>query len=789
MRHLTFRRKIILLAIAIVAIVQLATFVLVLDALRRDSETQANRAVALADAVLDEFMRNRNEQLLTTANVLVSDYAFRDAVAQGESPTIRSVLINHAARAGADVSMLLDLDGNIIASSLEDEAGSAVVPQVSAPEFEQTDLGTHGVLFVGDRAYQIVDVLVRSPLPSARVLLGFEIGAGLAMHVRSLTGLDVTFLSLGDSETRVVSSTLRDVPLEAALGQVPVFGPRSRGPGVAESDEYYTLLRPFLVGAQDMYAVLQLSKSQAMASYERIRLILIAVIASSLAVAVAGAFWVARMVTKPVDELAAAARRMREGVYTEIVEASSGDELGELAAGFNAMQAAIAERQKQILHIAYHDSLTELPNRQSILEGLKSLMSSHGKLAVIVFSITRFSRIVSSVGHHASDGLIRRVAQVLRGLVEGHHVLGHMNGHEFVLVLPAAEHAEAEALVVRIANVLHSGVEVDGANFSLHLNAGIASFPTDCEEPAGLLHRASIARAEAEARQELLVPYRRDQQDRALRQIRIIGDFPRAIENDELEVNFQPKIDCRTLDVCGAEALVRWRHPELGLLAPYDFVDAIEQAGSIAHLTRWVTRAAVEQCRQWRRQQIGIGISINISVEDLVDENLPFFLLELAREHGLKPSEITLEVTESAIMRNVFKAVSVISCIHELGFRLAIDDFGTGQSSLAQLRRLPVDELKIDKSFIMNLDDSRNEAIVHATIEMAHRLDLSICAEGIESLDVIAKLRGMGAEYGQGFAIAKPLAAAEFAEWYANWPHESAREPREPRELSSGTLS
>jgi EAL domain-containing protein (putative c-di-GMP-specific phosphodiesterase class I) len=214
---------------------------------------------------------------------------------------------------------------------------------------------------------------------------------------------------------------------------------------------------------------------------------------------------------------------------------------------------------------------------------------------------------------------------------------------------------------------------------------------------------------------------------------------------------------------------VRWQHPELGLLAPDSFIDAIEQAGGIAHLTRWVLREAVTRCAAWRAQGIRLSIAANISVDDLVDEYLPYFLLDIVKQNGLEPKDVTLEVTESAIMHNVHKSLAVVSCIHELGFRIAVDDFGTGQSALAQLKRLPVDELKIDKSFVLGMHDPKDEAIVRATVDLAHKLGLTVVAEGVETADALDRLASFGCEYAQGYHIGKPLPPGDFLAWLAQW--------------------
>jgi EAL domain-containing protein (putative c-di-GMP-specific phosphodiesterase class I) len=257
--------------------------------------------------------------------------------------------------------------------------------------------------------------------------------------------------------------------------------------------------------------------------------------------------------------------------------------------------------------------------------------------------------------------------------------------------------------------------------------------------------------------------------------MRIVGDFPQALKNEELRLFLQPKIDCGTLQVVGAEALVRWHHPKLGLLMPGDFVDPIEQAGGIAHLTRWVLREAVAQCRRWRDCGVVLSIAANISVDDLVDEYLPYFLLEIVEQQRLKPADLTLEVTESAIMHNVHKSLAVVTCIHELGFRIAVDDFGTGQSALAQLKRLPLDELKIDKSFVMSGSDPRDRAILKSTVDLEHQLGLAVVAEGVEDEAALERVAELGCEYAQGYGIGRPMPEADVAAWLAAW-----RTPRAP---------
>jgi diguanylate cyclase (GGDEF)-like protein len=433
------------------------------------------------------------------------------------------------------------------------------------------------------------------------------------------------------------------------------------------------------------------------------------------------------------------------------------------------MQQAIADRERHIFHQAHHDSLSGLPNRELLLSQLRAALEGAKTLSVVSLALDRFDGIVSSLGHRAGDEAVKQAAAVLRERVGEGQVLGHLGGQEFVIGLPGLDVQQAAQWIDYQANLLRAGVRVEGANISLQATAGIACFPEHSRDPAELCRRASTARADALARHETSAVYRLGQEDKSRRLIRIVGDFPLALERDELRVAFQPKVACGTRELYGAEALVRWQHPELGLLMPDAFVPAIEQAGGIAHLTRWVLRESVKRAAAWRDQGVHVSMAVNISVDDLVDEYLPYYLLDLVKQHGLATAQVTLEVTESAMMHNVHKSLAVVTCIHELGFRISVDDFGTGQSALAQLKRLPVDELKIDKSFVLGIQDRKDAAIVRATIDLAHQLGLTVVAEGVENAEALEQLATFGCEYAQGYHIGKPLAPHDFLAWLSQW--------------------
>ena len=764
MKQYGFRHKILMLAVALVFTTQLVMLVPVLGLNKRDSDAQADRTVGLAGALFDEFMRNRDEGHERTVGVVVSDYAFKEAVASGDDDaTARSALRNHANRVQASAAAVLNLDGTVRVSFTSDDR---TVPSFSSAAFAAIENGSpHSVIEIGGVPYQTVTVPLRAPDIRAWVMLGFPIDYALATQLKDLTGVDVSFLSVNGVAPRILSSTL---PMEARpnalAGLDPALTDVQRGGTGAGG--HVSMLHPF-PSSDGVYVAMQLSESVAAASYRRVRNFVYAIMGFSLLLAISGSFWLAKTVTRPVHDLAEAARRMREGVYNEPINIRTADEFGELAGSFNAMQQAIADRERRIVHQAHHDSLSGLPNREAVVALLRDAIEQHEKLAVVSLGLDRVAGIVSSLGHRAGDEVVKLAAGALRSRLRDTEVLGHLSAHEFVIGLPGRDAREAVEWIEFQADALRAGLRVSNANISLQATGGVACYPEHSEDAAELCRRASSARSEALARHQTAAVYRLGQDDRSLQQIKIVGDFPRALRDGELRLFMQPKLDLTTREIYGAEALVRWQHPELGLLYPDAFIAAVEQAGSIAHLTRWVLREAIARCAAWRNQGVILSVAVNISVDDLTDEYLPYFLLELMQKHHLAPHMLTLEVTESAIMHNVQKSLAVVNCIHELGFRLAIDDFGTGHSALSQLKRLPVDELKIDKSFVTRNDDAKDDAILRATIDLAHQLGLTVVAEGVEDDTAIARLAALGCEYAQGYGIAKPMPQEHLLSWLA----------------------
>jgi diguanylate cyclase (GGDEF)-like protein len=387
--------------------------------------------------------------------------------------------------------------------------------------------------------------------------------------------------------------------------------------------------------------------------------------------------------------------------------------------------------------------------------------------------------ISSTLGHSAGDDLIRLAAKHLRINIDRGEVLSHLGGDQFILIIPGAETDGALECAEKIHGILAAGVTLENVNISLQSEIGIAGYPEHADSAASLLRNAAIARSEAHTRGEPVMIFMRGREDDYVRRLHIVNDLRGAFHREEVQVWYQSKVALLDGNPSGAEALVRWQHPEYGWLPPDEFVPAAEEAGTIIHLTRYVLKQAIAECRNWKTSGYSMQVSVNISARDLCDDYLPYYVLQLLKEHDLEPQRLTLEVTENSVIQQLRRAITVLECLRDIGVRISMDDFGTGQSSLTQLKNIPLNELKIDKSFVINLaTDKQNEAIVRATIELAHSLGIDVVAEGVEDEYSLRFLSGAGCEEAQGYFFSKPVPSRKFLNWLAGYKPASYGERR-----------
>jgi diguanylate cyclase (GGDEF)-like protein len=775
----SFRTKLLLLTIVPLAVAQVVTLFAVMQTVEDDIRIGAQESLQLGAVVANEFLAARTEQLRTSVEVLAADYGLKEATATGDAATIRSVLENHSKRVGADIAALVDLDGVLITSTLDEMARSRVdvvqlLADASQAQRETTTL-------VGDSAYHLFAVPLRAPVTIGWVVLGFSIDDTLSERLSGLTGLNVSLIHT-DGRFNTVLSTQSSEPerIDPMQAMDVVYMPSSA------IDQALTIQTPFIRGDASVLVVLQRSLREAMIPYTEARKGLLAFGAGLLILVALAGGWFSTTIARPLRTLGAAARRMISGDYNTSVAIKSDDEFGELASSFNSMQTAIAEREQRISHHALHDSLTDLPNRALILKDLTQLIEHARKtesaITVLSIRLIRMSEISSTLGHNASDELIRMAARLLQANLDNAEVLGHTGTHEFVILLPEHNIESSLSFVDRIEGLLGSGVSMGRVNVMLQTEIGVAEFPRHGSAANDLLRFAAIARAEAEAGNERVCIYQKGREDEFLRRLKIVNDLPTALGRGDIETWFQPKVSLPDGKVCGAEALVRWQHDELGFLNPDDFIPAAEQSGTIVLLTRHVIAEAVRQCREWEKEGYRLQISVNLSARDLLDEYLPYHVMQTLKDHGLEADRLTLEVTESSIMEDLRRATAVLDLLKDIGAKISMDDFGTGHSSLAQLRNIPLDELKIDKSFIMDLtEDAHNESIVRTTVELAHGMGLDVVAEGVEDKSTMRRIASLGCQQAQGYFLSKPAPPEDLLCWMQAFEPMSYKDRRSNR--------
>lgn len=483
-----------------------------------------------------------------------------------------------------------------------------------------------------------------------------------------------------------------------------------------------------------------------------------------------GALLLSRTITRPIQRFAAAARRIGLGDYTQPMMADGSDAITELAAAMNTMQNDIAEREEEVTFQAHFDRLTGLPNRFQAEQKLQALLAklADGEvpISVMVVDLNSFSEIGASFGRDIGDALLAQAAERLRATVDARHTVARLEGDEFLIILEGVSPSEAWETAQDIRRLLGAGLSVRDVNVSVDTDVGICAFPEHGMNTDMLLLHAAVAKNDARGTPDGISIYETGKEERYVRELAILGDLRRAVREHELKLYMQPKVLLSDGTVCGAEALVRWDHPTLGFLPPQDFIHIAARSGNIPLITQWALETAVRECRLWLEEGLDIPVSVNLTGEDLLDPKLPVYIVETLRDHDLDPRYLTLEITENSLVHDFDYATAVLQCLRDLGTRVAIDDFGTGHSSLAWIKNLPVDELKIDRSFVSELPDNRKDvAIVRATIELAHSLGLTVLAEGVETRPAMSWLASQGCEKAQGFFISRPMPAETFSQW------------------------
>ncbi|VAW91108.1 diguanylate cyclase/phosphodiesterase (GGDEF & EAL domains) with PAS/PAC sensor(s) [hydrothermal vent metagenome] len=422
-------------------------------------------------------------------------------------------------------------------------------------------------------------------------------------------------------------------------------------------------------------------------------------------------------------------------------------------------------------HHALHDSLTGLPNRSLLLERIKQAISGQNpkqkQVSVLLMDLDRFKEINDTLGHVAGDLLIQQIAPRLKKVLRDTDTLARIGGDEFAIVLPDTGSGISQAIALKLIKSLAEPFEVEGHNLNVAMSIGISIYPHDAFDCDTLIQKADIAMYVAKSKQCGYILYDEKLDQYSLNRLKLTGELHKAIKNNELIAYYQPIVDMSKGHITCVEALIRWNHPESGVISPEIFIPLAENAGIMGLITRWVLERALKQMRSWNKQGISIAMHVNLSMSDIQDSNFPKYLNDILLASNSLPAELTLEITENSMMTDLKRAKDVLRQLHQIGVNLAIDDFGTGFSSLSYLKQLPTQEIKIDKSFVMDmLEDDDDAIIVRSTVDLAHNMGRVVTAEGVSDKETYDLLEILGCNRAQGHYICKPLEADELSAWF-----------------------
>ena len=424
-------------------------------------------------------------------------------------------------------------------------------------------------------------------------------------------------------------------------------------------------------------------------------------------------------------------------------------------------------------HQALHDALTGLPNRvlfkDRVTQAIESARRRRSGVVVMLMDLDHFKEINDTLGHHHGDRLLELIGRRLSDVLRAGDTVARLGGDEFAICLPAArDTAYAVDVADKCLRALREPFEIDGLDLEVGASIGIACYPEHGDEVETLVQRADIAMYVAKTSRGGAELYRTEQDSHSVERLALVTELRRAIENQELVLHYQPKVDLATGKLVGAEALTRWQHPTRGLVMPDEFVPVAEATGLITPMTTHVLRAAVCQIADWRADGLDLSVAVNLSARSFLDGGFVDEIPDILDEYFVAPSMLALEITESMIVGDPGRARSVMSELARMGITLAIDDFGTGYSSLAYLKQLPVHEIKIDKSFVLGMaHDSSDETIVRSIIDLAHNLGLRAVAEGVEDEFVMGALAVLGCDVAQGYHVSRPLTGEMIGRWAA----------------------
>ncbi len=490
-----------------------------------------------------------------------------------------------------------------------------------------------------------------------------------------------------------------------------------------------------------------------------------------LVLVITGYLYFERAILLPITLVANALRAEATGGPVSKLPRYNIGEIQNLTDAFFDMRQQIHERQDALEHQALHDALTGLPNRLLLRDRMEQAINfaqrDNGNFALLLLDLDRFKEINDSLGHYTGDLLLQAFSKRIRPLLRQSDTIARLGGDEFAILLAGSTSHQAYPIAQKLLDNLETPFLIQDNVLYLSCSIGISQYPKHATEPEEISRMADVAMYEAKKNHARIAVYNVSFDKHNLRRLSLANELKHAINENQLSLAYQPQVDVGLREFCGLEVLLRWHHPHFGPVRPDEFIQIAENSGLIGSLTEWVIENTMKQCRTWKEKNICYGtVAINLSMYNLQDPDFPGLLSRMLEKWELGPSDIALEITESAMLADIESAQKTLQRFDEMGIEIAVDDYGTGFSSLAYLKKLPIRKLKIDKSFVTDMTTDDNDAvIVRSTIDMAHNLGFMVVAEGVEKAETLNLLDILDCDIAQGYWVSKPMPIDELEAW------------------------
>jgi len=759
----TFRRRLIVILLGLVVLTQLVTMGIFVARSHIEAKEGAAANLVVSGNMLQALLTSKGQERREAVQISATDFGFKSSVASGDETTIRSALANMANRIGADSVTLLDIAGKAV-SSTDPALMTGPWLNLSLPDANTSEAASSYQTLNGQLLLLIV-APVRAPVTVGYVVAGFPVNQKSVTELSDLLGVSLGFTEVGRNSAGTLISNLPPEQAQETLNWLSGTANRQLEATQIEvsGQSYLGLVRDIPDGRGAVKAILQQPLQSALAAtYTESALIILLIGAVAILLAIPPARWLAKQASRPLEALLAVAKRIEAGDYRKNIHLSGSIELEQVASTLNAMQSQIASREQHVKYLASHDAITGLPNRLSALQQLQPVFdqttADQQRLPLLLLEVSDYVRMQIALGHDAAESLLCDIALKLTSLLGRDDLLASPGPGQFLIVKRSLSCTNAADFAQTLIDALNQEMAYQNTSISLGAEASICYVPDHAASPLEALRNLDLALHDTSQLSQSVRVYRNTRQADLKMQLALLSDLRRGIQDNLLSLHYQPKVNLLDGRILGVEALVRWQHPVLGAIAPDTFIPLLERTRSIWQLTRWLIQTVPKQMRLWRDQGFEPMVSINLSASDLLEQRLPQHLLDCLAQADISPHKLMLEITESAIMNEPDQAVKVMQQLRAHGLRFSVDDFGTGYSSLAQFKSLPVDELKIDRSFVKNMRPGSDDAIiVQTTIDLGHRFGVKVVAEGIETTENWQQLLAMGCDQGQGYLISKPL--------------------------------